>query len=159
MVLLSLLSISAWHHTEMHLEKQDVDISSIFVESTNYKYHDDYNRAEEMLQRQILHLAYWSLQSQIFDYMKNSGRVDIFSKSLFGWAAWWLSSVRTPRITTDLWLHEKFRFKILVSNRWGLKTVVRHNRSPTLLQNQHVYVMLKPLLWFVKDSRLRTLDS
>jgi hypothetical protein len=35
----------------------DMDISSIFVESTtDYKYHDDYNRAEE-----ILHLAYWSL--------------------------------------------------------------------------------------------------
>ena len=39
---------------EMHLEKQDMDISSIFVESTtDYKYHDDYNRAEEMLRMSI----------------------------------------------------------------------------------------------------------
>jgi DNA modification methylase len=42
---------------------------------------------------------------------------------------------------------------------WTLVAVVRDNGSPTLLQNQHVYVMWKPLLWFVKGSRLRTLDS
>ena len=42
---------------------------------------------------------------------------------------------------------------------WWAIVVVRHNGSPRLLQNQHVYVMWKPLLWFVKASRLRTLDS
>ena len=42
---------------------------------------------------------------------------------------------------------------------WWAIGVVRHNGSPRLLQNQHVYVMWKPLLWFVKGSRLRTLDS
>jgi ParB-like chromosome segregation protein Spo0J len=42
---------------------------------------------------------------------------------------------------------------------WAIVAVVRDNGSPRLLQNQHVYVMWKPLLWFVKGSRLRTLDS
>ena len=42
---------------------------------------------------------------------------------------------------------------------WTIVAVVKHNGSPRLLQNQHVYVMWKPLLWFVKGSRLRTLDS
>ena len=42
---------------------------------------------------------------------------------------------------------------------WAIVAVVKHNGSPRLLQNQHVYVMWKPLLWFVKGSRLRTLDS
>jgi DNA modification methylase len=42
---------------------------------------------------------------------------------------------------------------------WAIVAVVSDNGSPRLLQNQHVYVMWKPLLWFVKGSRLRTLDS
>jgi hypothetical protein len=42
---------------------------------------------------------------------------------------------------------------------WAIVSVIRHNGSPRLLQNQYVYVMWKPLLWFVKSSRLRTLDS
>ena len=42
---------------------------------------------------------------------------------------------------------------------WWPIVVVKHNGSPRLLQNQHVYVMWKPLLWFVKGNRLRTFDS
>lgn len=40
---------------------------------------------------------------------------------------------------------------------WEL--VVKHNGSSRLLQYHRVYVMWKPLLWFVKGNRLRTLDS
>ncbi|MGC1928921.1 MAG: hypothetical protein WA667_08095 [Candidatus Nitrosopolaris sp.] len=41
----------------------------------------------------------------------------------------------------------------------GLKSwwamVIKHNGSSRLLQYQHVYVMWKPLFWFVRGNRLR----
>jgi DNA modification methylase len=40
---------------------------------------------------------------------------------------------------------------------WAM--VVKHNGSSRLLQYHHVYVMWKPLLWFVKGKRLKVLDS
>jgi hypothetical protein len=51
----------------MRLEKPDMDICSTFVEyMTDYKYHNDYNRAEEMLRLSVkqetsLTLVSWSL--------------------------------------------------------------------------------------------------
>jgi ParB-like chromosome segregation protein Spo0J len=42
--------------------------------------------------------------------------------------------------------------------KYWWEMVVKHNGSSRLLQNHHVYVMWKPLLWFVKD-RLKVLDS
>ena len=61
---------------------------------------------------------------------------------------------RTLCITTDLDYMENSGLKY-----WWAIVVVKNNGSPRLLQNQHVYVMWKPLLWFVKGGRLRTLDS
>ncbi|MFZ0514216.1 MAG: hypothetical protein WAM14_21600 [Candidatus Nitrosopolaris sp.] len=37
--------------------------------------------------------------------------------------------------------------------------VIKHKDSSRLLQYQHVHVMWKPLLWFVKGNRLRTVES
>ncbi len=43
--------------------------------------------------------------------------------------------------------------------KYWWEMVVKHNGSSRLLQNHHVYVMWKPLLWFVKGNRLKVLDS
>ena len=43
--------------------------------------------------------------------------------------------------------------------KYWWEMVVKHNGSSRLLQYQRVYVMWKPLLWFVKGNSLRVLDS
>ena len=43
--------------------------------------------------------------------------------------------------------------------KYWWEMVVKHNGRSRLLQYHRVYVMWKPLLWFVKGNRLRTLDS
>jgi site-specific DNA-methyltransferase (adenine-specific) len=43
--------------------------------------------------------------------------------------------------------------------KYWWEMVVKHNGSSRLLQYQCVYVMWKPLLWFVKGNSLRVLDS
>jgi 16S rRNA G966 N2-methylase RsmD len=43
--------------------------------------------------------------------------------------------------------------------KYWWEMVVKHNGSSRLLQYQRVYVMWKPLLWFIKGNSLRVLDS
>jgi DNA modification methylase len=43
--------------------------------------------------------------------------------------------------------------------KYWWEMVVKHNGSSRLLQYQRVYVMWKPLLWFVKGNSLRVSDS
>jgi 16S rRNA G966 N2-methylase RsmD len=43
--------------------------------------------------------------------------------------------------------------------KYWWEIVVKHNGGSKLLQYQHVYVMFKPLLWFVKGNKLKGSDS
>jgi DNA modification methylase len=43
--------------------------------------------------------------------------------------------------------------------KYWWEMVVKHNGGRKQMQHQRVYVMWKPLLWFVKGNRLKTLDS
>jgi site-specific DNA-methyltransferase (adenine-specific) len=43
--------------------------------------------------------------------------------------------------------------------KYWWEMVVKHNGSSRLLQYHRVYVMWRPLPWFVKGNRLRTLDA